>query len=38
MYLSFQFKMSNRDRQIGSGFEEFFCSRSILSNDNIISA
>ena len=41
MYLSFQFPMSKKDRRnmrIRNEFEEFFFSRSNLSNDNLISA
>ena len=40
-YLSFQFQMSKKEREmckIRSGFEEFFCLHLNLSNDNIISA
>ena len=40
-YLSFQFQMSKKEREmckIRSGFEEFVCLHLNLSNDNIISA
>ena len=40
-YLSFQFQMSKKEREIymriRNGFEEFICLHSNLSNDNIIS-
>ena len=40
MYLSFQFQMSKKERnmRIRNGFDKFVCLRSNLSNHNITSA